>query len=426
MFRQSALNRLSSPEQLDQTITVIRPSGWVVLCTVGVLLMAAIVWGVAGSISEKVAGSGVLVSSSRLISVYSSSGGIVKDVFLSNGDEVRKGQIIARIERQDLLEQIQLATQRLANLQQNYDSTARLTSRSTGLTDEMLAKSKSDLRGQIVSLDTQIEDARRKEANMRGLYDDGLVTESVYMASRGELLSFERQKQEIEQKLMDIEVSQVKTTGEAGQKLLALQQQIDEARTQLAIQQEMYQSSTRIVSPLSGRMYEVSIVQGSYVSPSASIAVIEPFSSDGSSLEAVMYFSIQDGKRIKRGMNISVSPSTARQEEYGFIQGIVTAVSDFPVSREYLDSTLQNKGLAEQFFRSGSPIEVKVGLIPDNATKSGFRWSSSKGPDTTLDVGVFCTGSVTVRSQRPIELVIPLIKKNLLGIGEQKTVGARK
>ena len=419
LFRQSALNRLSSPEQLDQTLTVIKSQGWLVLCAFGVLLIAVLVWSLLGAIPEKVSGQGVLMNSGELTGITYASGGVVKDVFLENGDEVHKGQIIARIERQDLLEQLQLASQRVSNLQQDYDSSARLSSRSSGMTDEMLAKSERDLRVQISNITEQIEVAQRKEQNMKSLYNDGLVTESSFLAARNELLSLQRSKQEAEQQLLNTSVSRVKTTGESSQQLLSLQHQIEEAKKQLEIQQQSYQNATRIVSPVTGTVYEVAIARGAYVSPGATIAVIEPYASDGSSLQATMYFPVKDAKRIKRGMNIAICPSTVKQEEYGYIQGIVTSVSEFPVSSQYLLASLQNQGLAQTFANIGTPVEIKVSLMPDPTTVTGFRWSSSKGPADTLETGVLCSGSVTVSSQKPIELVIPLVKRKLFGIGEK-------
>ena len=116
-------------------------------------------------------------------------------------------------------------------------------------------------------------------------------------------------------------------------------------------------------------------------------------------------------------MNIAVIPSTVKQEEYGFIQGIVTSVSDYPVTPQYLQAVMQNQALAQQFANS-SPIEVKLSMVPDPTTETGFHWSSSRGPDDTLTPGITTTGFVIVRSQRPIEMIVPLIKKKVFGIGE--------
>ncbi len=418
LFRKKAMEKLSSPEQLDQTITVINLQGWIGLCALGALLAAVIVWSIFGSIPEKVNGSGVLINSSGLLSITYSSGGVVKDVFLENGEEIYKGQVIARIERQDLMEQVQVAAQKLENLQNRYETDSQFYRESAGLTDKMLEKNQADLKLQIKTLETQIRDAQIKEKKMKALHDEGLIADAVYFESRNSLFNFQRQKQETERLLLNAGVDRVKTSGTSNQQLLSLQQQIDEARMQLEIQRENYETATRVVSSESGTVYEVSISKGTYISPGSTIAVIEPFSSDGSTLVATMFFAGKDGKRIQSGMKIDVSPSTVKQEEYGYIQGIVTYVSKYPATPQHIQAIFQNQNLAQTFSRFEAPIEVTVRLIPDTKTTTGFKWSSSKGPDETLETGILCSGAVTVSEKRPISLVIPLIKKKALGIGE--------
>jgi len=409
---------VSSPEQLDHTITVINHHGWISLVALGVLLVAAVVWGIFGRIPEKVDGAGLLINSSDLMSVTYPYGGIIKNVFLESGMDVQKGQIIARIEREDLLESIQIASQRVANLQQTYDTTYPLISRQADMTDSMLEKSEEDFRSQIVNVSNQLETAKRKEKTMKELFDDGLITEMEYLEAHREALSMEMQKQAAEQQLLNAGVNRVRTATDSSQAMMNLQHQIDEARKQLEMEQRNYQNATKIVSPVAGKIYEISVTRGTYVSPGVPVAIVEPYSSDGGTLRAVMYFPVKDGKRIRRGMNIAVIPSTVKQEEYGFIQGIVTSVSDFPVSPQYLQSVMQNPALAQEFLANSSPIEVKISMVPDPTTETGFHWSSSRGPDNSLSAGISTTGFVIVRSRRPIAMIVPLIKKKVLGIGE--------
>ena len=409
---------VSSPEQLDQTITVINHHGWVSLVALGVLLVAAIIWGIFGRIPEKVNGAGLLINSSDLMSVTYSYGGTIKNVFLESGMEVQKGQIIARIEREDLLESIQVANLKLEILQQTYDTSTPLITRQADMTDEMLAKSEKDFQTQIVNVTNQLETAKRKEKTMKELFDDGLITEMEYLETRKEVLSMEMQKQSAEQQLLNAGVNRVKTSSDLKQEKMNLQHQIDEAKKQLEIAQRNYQIATKIISPVAGKIYEVSVARGSYVAPGSTVAIVEPYLTDGETLRAVMYFPVKDGKRVKRGMNIAVIPTTTKQEEYGFIQGIVTSVSDFPVSPQYLQTVMQNPVLAQSFTAESSPIEVRISMVPDPTTETGFKWSSSRGPNDTLTPGISTTGFVIVRSQRPIEMIVPLIKKKVLGIGE--------
>lgn len=61
IFRQESLERLSSPEQLDQLMQVIRPKSWIPLATLGSLIFAALLWGVLGRIPITASGTGLLV-----------------------------------------------------------------------------------------------------------------------------------------------------------------------------------------------------------------------------------------------------------------------------------------------------------------------------------------------------------------------------
>lgn len=62
LFRQKALDKLRSPEQLDEIMVVTSPQGWLVLGTVLALIVAALVWSAVASIEMSVRGQGALVS----------------------------------------------------------------------------------------------------------------------------------------------------------------------------------------------------------------------------------------------------------------------------------------------------------------------------------------------------------------------------
>ena len=59
VFRKKSMERVSSPEQLNDYIRVTNPGTWITLAAVVVLLLGFIVWGVVGSLETKVAAAAV-------------------------------------------------------------------------------------------------------------------------------------------------------------------------------------------------------------------------------------------------------------------------------------------------------------------------------------------------------------------------------
>lgn len=64
LFRQVSLERLSSAEQLDQTLQVTSPRLWAGLAAIFLLLGSALVWGLTGEIVTTADGEGVIVPTS--------------------------------------------------------------------------------------------------------------------------------------------------------------------------------------------------------------------------------------------------------------------------------------------------------------------------------------------------------------------------
>jgi HlyD family secretion protein len=61
VFRKVALDRLSSPEQLDQLVKITTPSGWLALVALALLLVMLLAWAVFGTVPSQVSGPAILI-----------------------------------------------------------------------------------------------------------------------------------------------------------------------------------------------------------------------------------------------------------------------------------------------------------------------------------------------------------------------------
>lgn len=107
LFRQEALERLSSPEKLDQMIQVVSPRAWLPLGAIGFLVTVAAVWSVVGRIPLNVAGQGVLVQPRRIVQFQAPSAGGLLNLNIKVGDTVKRGQVIAIIDQSALKQQLE-------------------------------------------------------------------------------------------------------------------------------------------------------------------------------------------------------------------------------------------------------------------------------------------------------------------------------
>ncbi|MBI4862799.1 MAG: hypothetical protein HY815_21430 [Candidatus Riflebacteria bacterium] len=94
IFRKQALDRLGSPEQLDQLMQVTGPRSWIALGATGLLLVAALVWAVTGTLPITVDAQGVLLRRGGVKLLEAPERGLVKEIPVSSGQKVDRGQVL--------------------------------------------------------------------------------------------------------------------------------------------------------------------------------------------------------------------------------------------------------------------------------------------------------------------------------------------
>jgi hypothetical protein len=67
IFRQESLDRMSSPDQLDEYIKVSNPGIWLVLIALIVLFASVMVWGFTGTLPETLTVNGVVEGNERVV-----------------------------------------------------------------------------------------------------------------------------------------------------------------------------------------------------------------------------------------------------------------------------------------------------------------------------------------------------------------------
>ncbi len=224
---------------------------------------------------------------------------------------------------------------------------------------------------------------------------------------------------EITTKIKDLKNQETKLAQQDLEKTVSQTNQIQEIKHKIAQLEKKVAGESKIVSQYDGKILEISVAPGQILSAGMRLGAIEA-EDPRAKIVSVVYFADKDGKQIKPGMSVQVTPSVVKRERYGGIIGKVTRVSPFPVTNQEMSAIIGNENLANNLSESlksggGAPVQIFAELEEDSTNTSGYQWSSSKGPALKITSGTTASVRVQIAEQAPISYVIPIFK-SLTGV----------
>lgn len=91
LYRKSALERISSPEQLDKVLKVTSPMSWLALLGITLIVVVTVIWSIVGSIPMVISTKGIISSPVGSNAVYMQEAGTVVSLRVRAGDEIHHG-----------------------------------------------------------------------------------------------------------------------------------------------------------------------------------------------------------------------------------------------------------------------------------------------------------------------------------------------
>ena len=418
VFRKVSLERMSSPEQLDQMMQVTTPKGWVVLLALIILVVFAIFWGIFGSISTKVTGMGILIKRGGVFNIGTDSHGQVLDLKFAVGETVHKGDLVAIVDQPDLSDQLVAAEIELKELNIQEKQLTDYEAEGQKLNASSSVDEKENLEFSIKADEDKLKWLKARSESRTELLKEGLVTKQDLIDIKEQINSTELSIEKSRNDLKKLSIKRLDDKHQREEDLLDIQQQIETQNQKIFSLEEKLDRNSNITSPYTGIVLEIMVDVGEVTEQTKPILSLELTGENFKHLESVIYVAAANGKKVKKGMDVQVSPTTVKAEEYGFIKGKVSTVGEFPSTEEGMMRVLQNRNLVEMLSGNSAPIEIFAELLTNEKTVSGYEWSSPKGPPLKIHGGTICTTSITVEKQPPISLVIPLLRKYLLGYND--------
>jgi HlyD family secretion protein len=410
IFRKTSLERLSSPEQLDTIMRVTGPKRWLALAGMFLILGVAVIWGYEGTIDTKVSGSGVIVRAGTVLNVVASGAGLVTAINVNLGDQVKADQVIGKVSDPEIMEKIRLARSALEEAKAERERNLVLRQQGAQLQLDALTRDQANAQREIQELGEQVKIATEQINVDNQLLTKGLITRQQTLQDQQKLVAINGQIESLRAKIKQIEADQYtartnpeRFDEEMKDRIAGLERNLAGLENQMAIQ-------SSVESPYDGQVIEMKAVPGSLVAAGSPILSIQP---QGNTLEVLVYLPSLQAKAVQPGMSAEISPSTVKREEFGFIRGKVVYTGEFPASSDALMRNFQNETLVRSIMAGGPVTELRVTLERDPTSMSGYKWSSSRGPEITISSGTLCTVEVITRHQPPVSLLFPFFKGKL-------------
>jgi HlyD family secretion protein len=410
IFRQAALERMANPERLDSPLRLVSRSHWLLLGALALAILAALTWAALTQAPVKLTASGILIDRAGLVEVVANQEGQLQSLLVSPGDLVAPGQAVATLGRPELNRQLLAARGELSEAEARFDRLQTFyvgqNQRQSGAEAERLAtvaRTQAALSAELTAL-------QEKAAKLTDLVAKGFVRRDDLLQTQITIADLRERIARLGEDATGVRVGAVQRQGQTGLALLDEQKAVAARRRTLQDLEQRLAEQQTIRAQTAGRVVEVKVNGGDVVGPGSAIATVAPLDQSGR-MVALLYVPAGQGKRIRPGMAAEIAPSTVERAQYGYIRGRVISVAPLPATSAGMRRVLRNDQLVEQLRVGGAPIEVRVALVRDPTTRTGFAWSASKGPAGEVSVGTLAEGRVVVDHIPVIAWLMPGVRR---------------
>jgi HlyD family secretion protein len=474
LFRQTAIDRVASPDPIDYLVQVVPPKRWISFLGLSVLVAAGAAYAVWGGIPVTVNGTGVLVYPNETVSIQSSTTGRIQMVNVDVGKPVQKGQVLATIDQSELRQQLELAQTKLANLKQQESEakllqTQRIIQGTQAIaqqrealqnslrilestTPQIYSKGVDSIEGERQALKNRLATlteslsvyANRRDA-IGNLYSkEGAVPQTLALQAKREYEDLESQVDQVRVQLQQLDAKEAETQrqnlqtenqrNEIQAKLKSLDsgastqveqdlstnttrtKEIQATESEIKKIQLQLQKNSQIISDYDGTLTELTVKAGQLLQPGTPLGTIASHKPDAE-LVSVVFVPVRDNKNITPGMPVQITPSMVKREEFGSITGAVTQVSSLPLTPQTLASIVGNPDLLPGLLSKEAQIAVYTSLKPAPSTCKSqpcmkrYEWTSSQGPDQAMTPGMTTSVRIEVEKRPPISYLMPFLRE---------------
>lgn len=297
---------------------------------------------------------GLLQPSGGDVTIASSRQGVVADIFVTEGQEVKEGQELLEIRRGEWLQggseaylshykELQKQKQWLNDRLENSSTIFAMERTNLELERDTVLASIDLLREQIEIQNQQIKNLEKTLKSKGTLQTSGLVSEEEYIAQENQYLTtverrnnlkYELKSKRIEHKSLKNRIANIGLTQD--EKLIALKERLSTKEQEIIDSQVQQRSILR--SPINGRVVALYVRRGDRANPGATLVLI---ADSDYKFVGDLYVPSRSIGFVQPGLNVLVKYDAFPYQKFGLYRGTVSSVSETIYSPEDLQRRLE-------------------------------------------------------------------------------------
>lgn len=372
------------------------------------LFATLMIWAFTAKVDQTISVRGRLQPIGSVLEVDSPSSGVVRKVFVKEGQLVQAGQPLLDVEARGLasrrraidqtLQILLLQARALDTVIASGGDISKMASfpQIPVVSDPALAQTlltagnqTQQIKAQLQQIDTRLI-SRRKSLllkqriadDVKPLYETGAMGRNAYLAQLNEV-------QELAAEVSTLEEEKVRIIGAASSQLNEINRQRINLQSELVGLKESISYRT-IQAPVSGRIFDSKVGPFSVVNTDQILLKIVP----ENRLQAIVEIPNVDVGFVRVGMPVSVSVDSFPSGEFGYIKGTLTKLGS---------DALKPDELSQQFRFPGTV------LLEQQGVQSGDQ-------ELNLQSGMSLSANIRLRSRPAISIITDLFTKQFEGV----------
>lgn len=397
-----------TPSDDWDTPQIVSPPISVAISVFSAGVIALLIWSLTYRFPIATSSTGLLYQAPRLSSVTAKIGGMIEEVHVTVGQEVKKGQQLATLDLIDDHVKLKSARQQ-SDLADNNELVA----------SNLIPR---ELKQQIVSARKSLDEINNTLSSQENVLEKKLANLKKYkkLESKGflssiELLQYEEDIVNLEAELGKLRAEQNKfiaeresTRRQLATTLNSTRMSLSQARENELLSKNRLIKANGLISPIDGIVVQILKRQGQAVSNGLELFVISPVQSKG--IEGAFLVSGEDAAKIKQGDEALISPSSASSQRFGYMKGVVKNISPYPSNLSAFTRFIGSESLAVDVFASQESKLPFLVLVEPVYKNGDLVWNGSKGPTWKIRSGTLAKAKIIYQKRLPLSYVLPWLK----------------